>query len=89
MVFEPFPKPLKDTLDKMDRQEPIRQIEQSLEQDPVIASEIVKLANSAAFRRGSKEVDSLKMAINFVGLSSLKQIVIAESLSGMMKVSPI
>jgi len=89
MVLEPFPKALKEALQKIDSGAPVGQVETSLQQDPVMASQVVKLANSAAFRRTDKEVNSLKMAINFVGLDSLKQVVTAASLGGMMKVSPI
>jgi len=89
MTLEPFPKALKEALQKIDSGAPVGQVETSLQQDPVMASQVVKLANSAAFRRTDKEVNSLKMAINFVGLDSLKQVVTAASLGGVMKVSPI
>jgi len=89
MTLEPFPKALKDALQKIDSGAPVDQVELSLQQDPIMATQVVKLANSAAFRRTDKEVNSLKMAINFVGLDSLKQVVTAASLGGLMKVSPI
>ena len=89
MTLEPFPKALKDALQKIDSGAPIDQVELSLQQDPIMATQVVKLANSAAFRRTDQEVNSLKMAINFIGLDSLKQVVTAASLGGLMKVSPI
>ncbi len=89
VIFEPFPKLLKDALDLIDKQASVLEIEACLQQDPKMASEIVKLANSPVFKCAKQEVKSLKMAINFVGIESLKQIVTTASLSSVMKVSPI
>lgn len=89
MKLEPFPKALKEALQKIDSGASLEQVEQSLQQDPIMASQVVKLANSAAFKRATKEVNSLKMAMSFVGMDSLKQIVTAASIGGVMKVSPI
>lgn len=89
VIFEPFPKPLKDALDLIDREASMIEMEVCLQQDPKLASEIVRLANSPAFKCSRQQIISLKTAINFVGIDSLKRIVITASLSSMMKVCPI
>lgn len=89
--FQSFPKALKDTLDKIDQDADIKDIQQSLEQDPILASDVVRLANTGAFSASSTtQVTSLQVAISRVGLSSLKQVVTAAVVERMMtKVSPV
>jgi HD-like signal output (HDOD) protein len=45
-----------------------------IEQDPSLAIEVLKTANSAIYHRGDKEIISLSRAISFVGLSGLLRI---------------
>ncbi|MCG7532914.1 HDOD domain-containing protein [Psychrobium sp. MM17-31] len=89
--FQSFPKALKDTLDKIDQDADIKDIQQSLEQDPILASDVVRLANTGAFSASStNQVTSLQMAIARVGFASLKQVVTAAVMERMMtNVSPI
>jgi HD-like signal output (HDOD) protein len=88
--FQSFPKALKDTLDKIDKDADIKDIQQSLEQDPILVSDVVRLANTAALNSSSTQVTSLQVAISRVGLQSLKQVVISATFERMMtSVSPI
>ena len=88
--FQSFPKALKDTLDKIDSDEDIKNIQKSLEQDPILASDVVRLANSGAFSNSSNQVTSLQVAISRVGFHNLKQLVTAAVMERMMtKVSPL
>lgn len=88
--FQSFPKALKDTLDKIDNDEDIKDIQQSLEQDPILASDVVRLANTGAFSKSSNQVTSLQVAIARVGFHNLKQLVTAAVMERMMtKVSPL
>lgn len=88
--FQSFPKALKDTLDKIDSDEDIKDIQKSLEQDPILASDVVRLANSGAFSNSSNQVTSLQVAISRVGFHNLKQLVTAAVMERMMtKVSPL
>ncbi|OIQ44306.1 MAG: hypothetical protein BM565_14130 [Gammaproteobacteria bacterium MedPE] len=88
--FQSFPKALKDTLDKIDSDEDIKDIQKSLEQDPILASDVVRLANSGAFSHSSNQVTSLQVAISRVGFHNLKQLVTAAVMERMMtKMSPL
>lgn len=88
--FQSFPKALKDTLDKIDNDADIKDIQQSLEQDPILASDVVRLANTTAFSSSSTQATSLQVAISRIGLQSLKQVVTAATFERMMsQVSPI
>lgn len=88
--FQSFPKALKDTLDKIDQDADIKEIQQSLEQDPILASDVVRMANTGAFINTSNQVTSLQVAISRVGLTNLKQLVTAAVMERMMtKVSPL
>lgn len=68
--FQSLAKALKETLDKIDKDADIKDIQQSLEQDPVLASDVVRLANTTAFSGSSVQVVSLQMAISTIGLHS-------------------
>lgn len=88
--FQSFPKALKDTLEKIDNDDDIKDIQQSLEQDPILASDVVRLANTGAFSKSSNQVTSLQVAIARVGFHNLKQLVTAAVMERMMtKVSPL
>lgn len=87
--FESFPKALQETLDKIDADCSVDEIQCSLERDPVLSADVVRLANTAQFNRNIIRITNLKLAINMVGLSSLKQIVTAASVAKMMQVSPL
>lgn len=89
--FQSFPKALKDTLDKIDNDADVKEIQHSLEQDPILASDVVRLANTGAFSASSSnQVTSLQVAISRVGLASLKKVVTAAVMERMMtNVSPI
>lgn len=88
--FQSFPKALKDTLDKIDQDADIKEIQQSLEQDPILASDVVRMANTGAFSNTSNQVTSLQVAISRVGLTNLKQLVTAAVMERMItKVSPL
>ncbi|WP_435275472.1 HDOD domain-containing protein [Psychrobium sp. nBUS_13] len=88
--FQSFPKALKDTLDKIDSDEDIKDIKKSLEQDPILASDVVRLANSVAFSNSSNQVTSLQVAISRVGFQNIKQLVTAAVMERMMRqVSPL
>jgi len=87
--FEPLPKALAETLEKIDQQCDLDAIQQSLSQDPILASEVLRLANTAAFRRTLNEVSNLKLAISMVGMKSLRQIVTAASISGITQVNSV
>ena len=89
MTFESFAIPLAGAMTKIGNDAPLDQIELSLEQDLVLAANIVKLANTAAYNGSECEVTNLKMAIDFIGLTALKQIVTVASAVSVMKVCPI
>jgi len=88
--FQSFPKALKDTLDKIDNNADIKDIQQSLEQDPVLSADVVRLANNTSYSRASIQVTSLQVAISRVGLESLKKLVTQATFERLMtQVSPI
>ncbi len=88
--FQSFPKALKDTLDKIDNDADIKDIQSSLEQDPILASDVVRLANTVAFSSSGVQITSLQVAVSRVGLESLKKVVTAAVFERMMTtVSPI
>lgn len=88
--FQSFPKALKDTLNKIDQDANAKDIQKSIEQDPIIASDVVRLANTGAFSHPNNQVTNLHSAIARIGLSSLKQVITTAVMERMMaKVSPV
>ncbi|EPG64408.1 HDOD domain-containing protein [Leptospira wolffii] len=67
-----FPKAIQDIQAAIDRpNSSIGQIAEMVKKDVALAANILKLSNSAAFRRGSK-VESLDRAIQLIGLKELQ-----------------
>ena len=59
-----------------------------IEQDPALSAKILKLANSAAFRRGD-EVTSLEVAGMRLGMKTLRQAALSKVVEGMTTLSEV
>lgn len=71
-----IPKLYNTISDMVEREEPVSAITQCIENDPAIASRILRIANSAYF--GSKTGD-IKQAIMFIGLVNVKNIILSNT----------
>jgi len=81
--FTSFPKALKETLDKIEKNCDTSQIQNSLEQDPLLASDVIRLVNTPIYNSSKKPITSLKVAINSIGLEMLKEIATTASINRM------
>ena len=52
-----------------------------IELDPILAGNILKISNSAHYRTGYQEIDTLTMAVNKLGLEKIKQLVFSLKIS--------
>ncbi len=60
-----------------------------VEQEPGIASELIKLANSAQYKRGEKEVTDLTQAFMLIGATGISEHILGRFIRQMTRVSPI
>lgn len=60
-----------------------------VEKEPSVASEIVKVANSANYNHSGKEITNLKQAFMLLGAKDVKHHVLAHFVKDMCKVSPV
>ncbi|GAB6042004.1 hypothetical protein JCM17961_26800 [Endothiovibrio diazotrophicus] len=57
--------------------------------DPALSAEMVRLANSALFRRGDREVTNLKQATLAVGFNGLRSMVLTSLMQPVLNIRPI
>lgn len=62
---------------------------QLVSEEPVVASEIIKLANSPAFKRGDAEVCDLNKAFMFIGAQGIKTHVLDQFVGQLASVNPV
>ena len=60
-----------------------------IEQDPVLVVEVLKLCNSPAYRRGTREVTSLQQALVTLGRNQLRRFVTSCLVRDMIDIKPI
>ncbi|MGI2261323.1 HDOD domain-containing protein [Shewanella sp. GXUN23E] len=67
----------------------INQILALIQQDPVLSVEVLRLCNSPAFRRSSKEITGLQQAVVQLGREQIRQLVTSCMVKEMMAIKPI
>lgn len=60
-----------------------------IKRDPVLSAEVLKLCNSPAFRRGSKDITSLHQAVVNLGREQLRRFVTSVRVRDVIEVKPI
>lgn len=60
-----------------------------VEQEPSIATELMKAANSPAYKRGDKEVTNLQQAFMFMGANDIKEFVLNRFVKNLCQQKPI
>ncbi|MGL4475637.1 MAG: HDOD domain-containing protein [Shewanella sp.] len=60
-----------------------------LQQDPMISIEVLKLCNSPAFRRGTKEVTNLQQALVSLGRDQIRRFVTSSMVKDIIDIKPI
>ena len=60
-----------------------------VQQDPALTAEVLKLSNSAVFRRGDQEVTNLKQAALTVGFNGLRSMVVNSLMQPVVNIRPI
>ncbi|WP_108652768.1 HDOD domain-containing protein [Dongshaea marina] len=82
-----IPKLMHELMDSFnDENSDIGKIAEKIAMDQVISAKVLRMANSAAYRRG-KEVASVEQAVIRIGFARLRSLVVAASLSGGFKIS--
>ncbi|QSX30118.1 HDOD domain-containing protein [Shewanella cyperi] len=61
----------------------------TIQQDPVLCAEVLKLCNSPAFHRGEKHITSLQQAVVVLGRAQLRRFVSSVLLREMIEIKPI
>ncbi len=80
----PFPEVLRKLQEMInDPNSSIAKIEKVIELDPVLSGSILKLSNSAFYGLGRQKVEKLSLAINKLGLKTIKQIAFSLKLTGL------
>jgi HD-like signal output (HDOD) protein len=60
-----------------------------VEKEPSIATELMKAANSPAYKRGDKEITNLQQAFMFMGANDIKEFVLNRFIKNLCKQKPI
>lgn len=65
-----------------------RQIEELVRRDPALAGDLLRLANSPAFRSGTQPVSSIEHALRLVGQEVLRSMVVALLMKPLLRIRP-
>lgn len=66
-----------------------RRIEDLVRRDPALAGDVLRIANSPAYRAGEQPISSIESALRLIGQEALKTIVTAVLMRPMIQVRPI
>lgn len=81
-LIPPIPKAVQDVLRLLNQNDlSINELADAVRLDPVISAQVLKMANSAYFRR-SKEVDCIEDAALIIGMDAIRTMVLACGLMG-------
>lgn len=66
-----------------------RRIEDLVRRDPALAGDVLRIANSPAYRTGEQPISSIESALRLIGQEALKSIVTAVLMRPMIQIRPI